>query len=120
MAFLTIGVIPCGSALPLYVLVSFVCVRLFCKYSRRFSLKFSYPGIVRCMLFVLLFTALKTISVYCVTYWYGDMDKEKQDIIERRNYLVDKFSCNTCLIRLIFFTIPAIDVPLSFSLTVRR
>ena len=78
-------------ALPLYGLVSFVCVRLFCKYSRRFSLKFSYPGIVRCMLFVLLFTALKTISVHCVTYGYGDMDKEKQDVIERRNYLVDKF-----------------------------
>lgn len=78
-------------ALPLYGLVCFVCVRLISKYSRCLSRRCSYPDTVRCLLFVLLFVLLKTISVFCIATGYGDMDKERQDIIERRNYLVEKF-----------------------------
>ena len=78
-------------ALPIYGLVCFVSFRLLSKYSRRFSRKCSYPATVRCMFFVLFFVVLKTVSVLSLTKEYGSVDKEKVDVIERRNYLVDKF-----------------------------
>ena len=77
--------------LPLYGLACFVFVRLFSKYSRRLSRRCPFPDTVRILLFLSLFIVLKTMSVLYISTGYGSMEKEKQDIIERRNYLVDKF-----------------------------
>ena len=77
-------------ALPIYGLVCWIGTKLFLKYSRAFRKRHKFGWIMPVCVMVLFFMVLKSFSVVWMTKGFGSIEHEKEDIIERRNYLVDQ------------------------------
>ena len=76
--------------LPIYGLACFILIKLFQKYSKRLQVRYKLRGVIKYALIVLFFILLKSLSVTYVCREHCFVENEKADILERRNYLVDK------------------------------
>ena len=76
--------------LPLYGLVCWIGVKLFRKYSKRIREKCKFGKVISFLVVASLLLVLKSFSVLWMCKEHGTMESERNDIIERRNYLVDK------------------------------
>ena len=79
-----------GIFLPLYGLICFLCVKLFRKYSKRIRVRIKYGRVITYITIIVLFFTLKSLSVIWMCQEHRSLDSERNDIIERKNYLVDK------------------------------
>lgn len=79
-----------GIFLPLYGLICFLCVKLFRKYSKRIRVRIKYGRAITYITIIVLFFTLKSLSVIWMCQEHRSLDSERNDIIERKNYLVDK------------------------------
>ena len=79
-----------GVFLPLYGFVCFLCVKLFRKYSKKFRKRIKYGRAITYTIIIVFFFVLKTLSVLWMCQEHKSLDREKNDIIERKNYLVEK------------------------------
>lgn len=79
-----------GVFLPIYGLICFLCVKQLRKYSKRLRKRIRYGKVITYTIVIVFFLALKTLSVLWVCQEHKSLDSEKIDIIERKNYLVDK------------------------------
>ena len=79
-----------GIFLPIYGLICFLCVKQLRKYSKRLRKRIRYGKVITYTIVIVFFLALKTLSVLWVCQEHKSLDSEKIDIIERKNYLVDK------------------------------
>ena len=76
--------------LPVYGLVCLLISKLFSRLLRTIPNRYRMRGIVRYSVFVLLFILLKSFSVSYICREHDAIESEKEDLLERRNYLVDK------------------------------
>ena len=76
--------------LPFYGLICFLCVKLFRKYSKRVRKIVRYGKVITYTIVIVFFLVLKALSVIWICKEHKSLDSEKNDIIERKNYLVDK------------------------------
>ena len=76
--------------LPFYGLACLLITKVFSKIWRRIPNKYRLRSIVKYTAIVLFFILLKSLSVSFVCKGHDSMESEKADILERRNYLVDK------------------------------
>ena len=76
--------------LPFYGLACLFIIKLFSKLLRRIPNQYRLRGIVKYSMVVLFFIALKSLSVPYMCREHNSIDSEKEDILERRNYLIDK------------------------------
>ena len=76
--------------LPFYGLACLLITKVFSKIWRRIPNKYRLRSIVKYTVIVLFFFVLKSLSVSFVCKGHDSMESEKEDILERRNYLVDK------------------------------
>ena len=79
-----------GVFLPLYGFICILCVKLFRKYSKRARKRIKYGGAITYTIIIAFFFVLKTFSVLWMCQEHKSSEHEKNDIIERKNYLVDK------------------------------
>lgn len=77
-----------GIFLPLYGLICFLCVKLFRKYSKRIRVRIKYGRAITYITIIVLFFTLKSLSVIWMCQEHRSLDSERNDIIERKNYLV--------------------------------
>ena len=77
-------------ALPIYGLACLFIIKLLSKILKKILNRYGLRGVVRYSTVVLLFIVLKSFSVSYISKEHGSFEKEKEDILERRNYLVDK------------------------------
>ena len=77
-------------ALPIYGLACLFIIKLLSKILKKILNRYGLRGVVRYSTVVLFFIVLKSFSVSYISKEYGSFEKEKEDILERRNYLVDK------------------------------
>ena len=78
--------------LPLFGLVCLICTKVIGKYARKVRKKYKRGRTMVTIAIILFFVLLKTLSVFWMCRGNGTFDSEKKDIIERRNYLVDKLA----------------------------
>lgn len=76
--------------LPLFGFVCLVSSKVISKYIRKVRKKHKWGGTIVAIAIVLFFVLLKLVSVFWVCKGNGDLESEKKDILERRNYLVGK------------------------------
>ena len=76
--------------LPVYGVACLLIIKLFSRLLRTISNRYRVRGIVRYSVFILLFIVLKSFSVSYICREHDAIGSEKVDILERRNYLVDK------------------------------
>ena len=76
--------------LPLYGFVCRIGVKLFRKYSKKVKEKCKFGKVISFLVVASLLLVLKSFSVLWMCKEHGTMESERNDIIERRNYLVDK------------------------------
>lgn len=79
-----------GVFLPFYGLICFLCVKLFRKYSKRIRVRIKYGKAITYITIIVLFFTLKSLSVIWMCQEHRSLDSERNDIIERKNYLIDK------------------------------
>ena len=77
-------------ALPMYGLSCLLIIKLLSKICKRIPNRYGLRGIVKYSAVVLLLIVLKSFSVSYISKEHGSLKSEKEDILERRNYLVDK------------------------------
>ena len=75
---------------PVYGLACLLIIKLFSRLLRTIHNRYRVRGIVRYSVFILLFIVLKSFSVSYICREHDAIESEKVDILERRNYLVDK------------------------------
>lgn len=75
--------------LPLHGLICFICFKLLKRYSKR-TIKTRFRSIVICSLFLTFLFILKSFSVLWMCREHDSIEQERNDIIERRDYLLDK------------------------------
>ena len=80
----------CCLLLPIYGLICLIVIKLFRKSVKRIGLKYKFEKMMILGIIALLIIVLKSISVSWLTKEHGSIEAEKEDIIERRNYLVSK------------------------------
>ncbi len=76
--------------LPLYGFVCWIGTKFLLKYLKKIKRKYKMGWIVLCLSVLAFFIFLKSICVSWMTKEHGSIEAEKEDIIERRNYLVSK------------------------------
>lgn len=76
--------------LPIYGLICLIVIKLFKKSIKRIGLKYKFEKMMIFLVAILLIIVLKSISVSWMTKEHGAIEAEKEDIIERRIYLVSK------------------------------
>ena len=76
--------------LPFYGLVCLIFTRLFQKISKRMLEQYKMGIVIKYSLIILFFLVLKIFGVSYMSKEYQSLDSEKEDILERKNYLVDK------------------------------
>lgn len=76
--------------LPIYGLLCLLCVKICRKNIRKFRKRYKVGGAIAFSIILVFFIGLKTASVLWMTKDNGEFDTEKSDILERRNYLVEK------------------------------
>ena len=76
--------------LPLYGFVCWISTKLFRKYSKKIRLKYKFGKVMISLVVIILFLALKSFNVSWMCKEHGSIESEKEDIIERKNYLVGK------------------------------
>lgn len=76
--------------LPIYGLICLIVIKFFKKTISRIGLKNKLNKILLFLVGTLLVIILKSISVSWMTKEHGSIQSETEDIIERRNYLIDK------------------------------
>ena len=77
-------------ALPMYGLACLLIIKSFSKICKRIPNRYKLRDIVKYSAVVLFFIVLKSFSVSYISKEHGSFECEKEDILERRNYLVDK------------------------------
>ena len=75
---------------PFYGLACLLVIKLLSKIWRRIPKRYGLRGIIKYSTAVLLFIFLKSFSVSYISKEHSSIESEKEDILERRNYLVDK------------------------------
>lgn len=76
--------------LPLYGLVCLICTKLVKKYACRLRKNIKCGNMIMFFTIFLFIVALKCLSVLYMCKNYGTLESEKNDILERKKYLVDK------------------------------
>ena len=76
--------------LPLYGFICFLCIKLYRKYLKRIRKKIKYGRAISYTVVIVFFITLKSLSVLWMCQEHQSLDSEKNDILERRNYLVEK------------------------------
>ena len=76
--------------LPFYGLACLLVTKMFSKIWRRIPNRYGLRCIIKYSAVVLFFIVLKSFSVSYISKEHGSIESEKEDILERRNYLVDK------------------------------
>ena len=76
--------------LPIYGLICLIVIKFFRKTIKRIGLKYKLKKMIIFLIATLLVVILKSISVSWMIKGHGSIENEKEDIIERRNYLVNK------------------------------
>ena len=76
--------------LPIYGLVCLLCTKLFQKYSKGIRKNIRGGKMIVLLIFVSFIVLLKVFSVLWMCKEHGTFDSEKNDILERRNYLVNE------------------------------
>jgi hypothetical protein len=79
-----------GSILPVYGLFCLILTKLFQKYSKGIHKKIRGGKMIVFLVIVLIIVCLKIFSVLWMYREFGRFNSEKNDILERRNYLVSK------------------------------
>ena len=77
-------------ALPMYGLACLLIIKSLSKNCKRIPNRYKLRDIVKYSAVVLFFIVLKSFSVSYISKEHGSFECEKEDILERRNYLVDK------------------------------
>ena len=76
--------------LPLYGFICFLCIKLYRKYLKRIRKRIKYGRAISYTVVIVFFITLKSLSVLWMCQEHQSLDSEKNDILERRNYLVEK------------------------------
>ena len=76
--------------LPLYGLSCLVGIQLIRKYSKRIRKKSRFGRVISRSAIAIILILLKSLSVLWMCQDHKSLDKEKQDLFERKNYLLDK------------------------------
>ncbi len=76
--------------LPFYGLICFLCAKLFRKYSNRLQNRIRLGKIITYTIVIVFIFVLKTLSVLWMCQEHKSLESEKNDITERKNYLVEK------------------------------
>ena len=76
--------------LPFYGFVCLLCTKIASKHFRKVRKQYKMGGAMVFCSVLLFLICLKTVSVLWMTKDNGEFDSEKSDILERRNYLVEK------------------------------
>ena len=76
--------------LPVYGLACLLITKLFSRLLRRMPNRYRMRSILKYSVFVLLVIVLKSVCVSYICREHDAIESEKVDILERRNYLVDK------------------------------
>ena len=79
-----------GWILPVYGLLCLILTKLFQKYSKGIQKKIRGGKMIVFLVIVLIIVCLKIFSVLWMSREFGSFDSEKNDILERRNYLVSE------------------------------
>lgn len=79
-----------GWILPIYGLVCLICTKLFKKYSKGIRKKIRGGNMIVLLIIVSFIVLLKVFSVLWMCKEHGTFESEKNDILERRNYLESK------------------------------
>ena len=76
--------------LPIYGLVCLLCTKLFQKYSKGIRKNIRGGKMIVLLIIVSFIILLKVFSVLWICKEHGTFESEKNDILERRNYLVNE------------------------------
>lgn len=76
--------------LPFYGLICWISIKLFSMYSKKIRQKYRFGRMVPFLIIALAVFALKSFSVLWMCKEQGSIENEKEDILERKNYLVGK------------------------------
>lgn len=76
--------------LPLYGFICLLCTKIASKHFRKVRKRYKMGGAMVFCSVLLFLICLKTVSVLWMTKENGGFDSERSDILERRNYLVEK------------------------------
>ena len=76
--------------LPFYGLACLLITKILSKICRRIPKRYGLRSIVKYSAVAFLFIILKSFCVSYISKKHGSIESEKEDILERRNYLVDK------------------------------
>lgn len=76
--------------LPFYGLFCWIVIKLFRKCSRTIRKKYKFGWVMPLSVITIFIITLKSFSVLWMSKELGSIDSEKEDIIERSNYLVDQ------------------------------
>lgn len=79
-----------GWILPVYGLLCLILTKLFQKYSKGIRKKIRGGKMIVFLVIVLIIVCLKIFSVLWMSRGFGSFESEKNDILERRNYLVNE------------------------------
>lgn len=74
----------------MYGLACLLIIKSFSKICKRIPNQYGLRGVVKYSAVFLFFIVLKSFSVSYISKEHGSFESEKEDILERRNYLVDK------------------------------
>ena len=74
--------------LPFYGIGCWIWNKLFVKFLKRLNTEYKFGWVISSFVMVISFIILKAFSVSWVCKEHGTIESEKEDIIERRNYLI--------------------------------